>query len=61
MKIENNKKLRNARNSFIPTSVKGIRAENAFWDKCDKIAKQEGKTRNELIVIAVCEYCKGKI
>lgn len=60
VKIVNNRKIRNTRNTFIPTSVKGIRAENTFWEKLDKVAKKEGKTRNELIVVAVSKYCEGR-
>lgn len=35
-----------------------VRAEKEFWDSCDKVAKIEGTTRNELIVRVVAKYCK---
>lgn len=57
MNIENNRRVRNRRNSFIPTSVKGVRAEETFWKKCDKKAREERTTRNELIVRIVSKYC----
>lgn len=39
------------------TVVKGIRAEQSFFDKCDLVAKAEGVDRNKLIVRVVDEYC----
>lgn len=60
VKIENNKKVRNRRNTFVPTIVKGVRAETSFWENLDKVAKEDGVTRNELIVVAVCQYCEGR-
>lgn len=38
------------------TVVKGIRAEQEFFDKCDLVAKAEGIDRNKLIVGCVEEY-----
>ena len=40
------------------TVVKGIRAEQSFFDKCDLVAKGEGVDRNKLIVRVVSEYCE---
>ena len=54
-----NKKERNKRNSCIPTCVRGIRAENTFWEKCDCVAKVEETTRNELVVRVVSKYLDG--
>ena len=39
------------------TVVKGLRASQEFFDKCDLVAKAEGIGRNKLIVRVVCEYC----
>ena len=41
------------------TVVKGIRASQEFFDKCDLVAKAEGVDRNKLIVRVVGEYCDG--
>jgi DNA primase large subunit len=41
------------------TVVKGIRASQEFFDKCDLVAKAEGVDRNKLIVRVVSEYCDG--
>lgn len=60
MKIENGKKKRNIRNSFVPTSVRGVRAEDTFWEMCENTAKKEGITRNALIVKVVGCYCENK-
>lgn len=38
------------------TIVKGIRASQEFFDKCDLVAKAEGVDRNKLIVRVVEEY-----
>lgn len=38
------------------TVVKGLRAEQEFFDKCDMVAKLEGVDRNKLIVMAVNEH-----
>ena len=56
METRKSKKDRRKRGEFVPTSVKGIRAENAFWDKCDKVASEQGTTRNDLIVSVVGAY-----
>ena len=40
----------------IKTVVKGIRAEQEFFDKCDAIAEIEDTNRNELIVRVVKKY-----
>lgn len=39
------------------TVVKGIRASQEFFDKCDLVAKAEGIDRNKLIVRVISEYC----
>jgi hypothetical protein len=39
------------------TIVKGIRASQDFFDKCDLVSKAEGVDRNKLIVRVVSEYC----
>ena len=38
------------------TVVKGIRASQEFFDKCDLVAKAEGVDRNKLIVRVMSEY-----
>lgn len=40
------------------TIVKGIRASQEFFDKCDFVAKAEGVDRNKLIVRVMGEYCE---
>ena len=40
------------------TVVKGLRASQEFFDKCDLVAKAEGVDRNKLIVRIVSEYCE---
>ena len=39
------------------TVVKGLRASQEFFDKCDLVAKAEGVDRNKLIVRVISEYC----
>ena len=39
------------------TVVKGIRASQEFFDKCDLVAEAEGVDRNKLIVRVMSEYC----
>lgn len=38
------------------TVVKGLRASQVFFDKCDLVAKTEGIDRNKLIVRVVNKY-----
>lgn len=58
--VVNNKRVRNKRNSFVPTKVIGIRAECLFWEMCDKVAYEENTTRNDLVVRAVSQYIEKK-
>ena len=58
MKIENGKRVRNKRNSFIPTIVKGVRAEPEFFELVDERANAESTSRNELIVRVMTKYCE---
>ena len=44
----------------IKTVVKGVRAEQAFFERCDKVAEKEQTNRNELIVRVVNCYCVDK-
>ena len=39
------------------TVVKGLRASQEFFDKCDLVAKAQGVDRNKLIVRVISEYC----
>ncbi len=50
---------RKTRNGFVPTCVKGIRAETSFWEKCDYVAEVEDTSRNELVVRVVSKYLEG--
>lgn len=59
-KVQNNRVVRNRRNSFVPTKVIGIRAEVEFWEKIKEQAKKENIKRNELVVRVLTEYCEGK-
>ena len=52
------KKDRRRRGEGVPTTVKGIRAENSFWDMCDSVSKIEGTSRNDFIVGVVSKHCK---
>lgn len=62
MKIENGRKVANKRNSFIPTKVRGVRAEVSFWETCDYVASDiDGTNTNEMIVRVVAEYCEKKL
>lgn len=40
------------------TIVRGIRAKQSFWDKCDLMAKKEGIDRNKLIIREINNYFK---
>ena len=40
------------------TVVKGLRASQEFFDKCDLVAKAEGIDRNKLIIRVISEYCE---
>lgn len=42
------------------TVVRGVRATQAFWDKCDSVSATEGTDRNKLIVKVVGKYCDKK-
>lgn len=44
------------KNSVAKTVVKGLRAEQSFFDRCDLVAKAEGVDRNKLIVRVMSEY-----
>ena len=43
------------------TVVKGIRASQEFFDKCDLVAKAEGVDRNKLIIRVVNKYIEDLI
>lgn len=43
------------------TVVRGLRAEQSFWDMCDTVALMELITRNELIIRVVIKYCEDKL
>ena len=60
MEVINGRKARNRRDSNIETRVIGVRGEKQLWALCDKVAEREKMTRNELILIAIYEYCTIK-
>lgn len=60
MEIKNGRKVANKRNSFIPTKVRGVRAEVSWWEMCENVAEIEDTKVNELIVRVVAEYCENK-
>lgn len=51
-------KKKNVKGCGISTVVKGIRADEKFWDNCEKVAKLRKTTRNELIVKVMNRYCE---
>lgn len=56
------RKVQKRRNSFIPTKVRGIRADVSWWEMCDKVAKKiDNSNANEMIVRVVAEYCDKKL
>lgn len=56
--IVNGKLVRNNKWTGIKTVVKGLRAEQSFFDKVEMVAKAENISKNELIVRVVSEYCE---
>ncbi len=42
------------------TVVRGLRASQTFWERCDKVAESENMTRNEFILFVVNEYLSKK-
>lgn len=55
-------KTPNKRNSFIPTKVRGVRAEVSWWEVCDYVATSvDNSNTNEMIVRVVAEYCDNKL
>ena len=55
--MRNNRHYQHRKNTFTTTIVKGVRAEEDWWDKCDVVAGREETSRNELIVRVVEQYC----
>jgi predicted DNA-binding ribbon-helix-helix protein len=41
----------------VKTKVRGIRASQDFWDKCQKVAKSKNTDVNKLIVSRINKYC----
>lgn len=56
MHIEGGRLVANTRNSFVPSDVRGVRGEVAFWERVDERARADGLTRNALIIKAVERY-----
>lgn len=48
--------VRNKPNTFVPTRVVGIRAEEMFWDSVEEVACREGISRNGLIIKVMSDY-----
>lgn len=42
------------------TVVRGLRASQSFWERCDKVAVSQNMTRNEFILFVVNEYLSKK-
>jgi predicted DNA-binding ribbon-helix-helix protein len=60
MIVLNDRLVRRRRNTRAKSSVRGIRAADEFWDVCQKVAKQENTSVNELVVREVYKYCIKK-
>lgn len=62
MEIRNGRKVANKRNSFIPTKVRGIRAELSWWEMCDYVATYlDNSNTNEMIVREMQKYCEKRL
>lgn len=48
--------VRNKPNTFVPTRVVGIRAEEMFWDSVEEVAYRQGISRNGLIIKVMSDY-----
>jgi predicted DNA-binding ribbon-helix-helix protein len=55
------RKERRKRNSFIPTKVRGVRAEYEFWELLNAVTELENTTGNELIIRVVTNYCENAL
>lgn len=53
--------IENRNDISVKTIVRGIRAPQEFWDKCDSVAEAQGTDRNKLIVGVVNKYCDKKV
>lgn len=42
------------------TKVRSVRASEEFWERAEKVAKDEKIDTNKLIVKTVSEYCEVK-
>lgn len=61
MEVKDGRAVRHTRNGFVETKVRGIRADDDFWEMCDKFARLEATSRNELIIRVVTQYCTGEL
>ena len=61
MEVKDGRKVRNNRNAMVRTIVRGVRGDCEIWEMCDLVAKQLCMTRNELVLLAIYEYCKGRV
>ena len=43
----------------MKTRVRGIRANDNFWDKCNEVAKIKKTDVNKLIVSRMSKYCNN--
>ena len=48
--------VRNKPNTFVPTRVVGIRAEEIFWESVEEVAYRKGISRNGLIIKVMSDY-----
>ncbi len=52
------KRIKRGHGEAPPSMVRGVRLDEAVWEKIDEVAEREGKTRNALIAKAVIRYLK---
>jgi hypothetical protein len=57
MKVRNGRVVRKGRNELVKTIVRGVRADSELWELCDLVADRKDISRNELILLAIYEYC----
>ena len=57
MEIKRNRLVPNVKGSGVSTRVRSIRADEEFWELCDKVCELQKTNCNELIVRAAIRYC----
>lgn len=51
----------NVKGCGIKTKVRGIRADEDFWDNCQIVADSQKTDVNKIIVFAVSKFCEKKL